>query len=114
MAYSDLTQSHRVSARIIATQILSKQQKLCEVLAQDCLKCRIALRRLLLDTPNTQSDQSRAATVAKHPFRIGKDRQPALDLVSYGRRGPGRPDHFAPEQVAHIARTVRRAPEVMV
>jgi hypothetical protein len=52
--------------------------------------------------------------MGKHPFRIGGDRQPALDLVSYGRRGPGRPERFAPEQVAQIARTVRRAPEVMV
>jgi hypothetical protein len=52
--------------------------------------------------------------VARHPFRISGDRQPALDLVSYGRRGPGRPERFAPEQVAQIACTVRRAPEVMV
>lgn len=34
--------------------------------------------------------------------------------MSYGRRGPGRPERFAPEQVGQIARTVRRAPEVMV
>ena len=34
--------------------------------------------------------------------------------MSYGRRGPGQPEHFAPEQVAQIARTVRRAPEVIV
>jgi hypothetical protein len=54
------------------------------------------------------------AAVAKHSVRIGGDRQPALDLVSYGRRGPGRPERFAPEQVAQITRTVRRAPEVMV
>jgi hypothetical protein len=52
--------------------------------------------------------------VARHPIRIGGDRQPALDLVSYGRRGPSRPERFAAEQVAQIARTVRRAPEVMV
>ena len=52
--------------------------------------------------------------MAKHVIRIGGDRQPALDIVSYGRRGPGHPDHFAPEQVAQIGRTVRRAPEVMV
>ena len=52
--------------------------------------------------------------MARHPVRIGGGGQPALDLVSYGRRGPGRPERFAPEQVAQIARTVRRAPEVMV
>ena len=52
--------------------------------------------------------------MAKHPFRIGGNRQPALDVVSYGRRGSGRPERFTSEQVAQIARTVRRAPEVMV
>ncbi|HXZ60517.1 MAG TPA: relaxase/mobilization nuclease domain-containing protein [Steroidobacteraceae bacterium] len=50
----------------------------------------------------------------KHPFRIGGNCKPALDLVSHGRRGPGRPERFTSEQVAQIARTVRRAPEVMV
>jgi relaxase-like protein len=49
----------------------------------------------------------------KHPFRIG-ERNPALDLVSYGRRGTGRPKSFTRDQIAQIARTVRRAPEVMV
>jgi Relaxase/Mobilisation nuclease domain len=50
----------------------------------------------------------------KHPFRIG-ERDPALDIVSYGRRGgTGRPLHFTREQIAQIARTVRRAPEVMI
>jgi len=50
----------------------------------------------------------------KHPFRIG-ERNPALDFVSYGRRGgAGRPLHFTREQIAQIARTVHRAPEVMV
>jgi hypothetical protein len=49
----------------------------------------------------------------KHPFRIG-ERNPALDLVSYGRRGTGRPKRFTHDQIAQIARTVHRAPEVMV
>jgi hypothetical protein len=49
----------------------------------------------------------------KHAFRIG-ERNPALDLVSYGRRGAGRPNSFTRDQIAQIARTVRRAPEVMV
>lgn len=50
----------------------------------------------------------------KHPFRIG-ERNPALDVVSYGRRGgAGRPLYFTSEQIAQIARTVHRAPEVMV
>ncbi len=38
----------------------------------------------------------------------------ALDLVSYGRRGPGMPGRFSHEQLSQIARTARRTPEVMV
>jgi hypothetical protein len=49
----------------------------------------------------------------KRTFRIG-ERNPALDLVSYGRRGAGRTVPFTREQIAQIARTVRRTPEVMV
>jgi hypothetical protein len=49
----------------------------------------------------------------KHPFRIGEP-NPALDIVSYGRRGTERPLHFTRAQIGQIARTVRRAPEVMV
>lgn len=37
-----------------------------------------------------------------------------FDLVSHARRGPGRRDHLSPGQIAQVARTVRRAPEVMV
>src|SRR5271166_902227 len=37
-----------------------------------------------------------------------------LDLVSYGRRGPGQTDGLSPVEIEHIARTVRRVPEVMV
>lgn len=46
--------------------------------------------------------------------RNGRERVTALDIVSYGRRGPSRPDRFSPQQVAQISRTVRRAPEVIV
>ena len=49
----------------------------------------------------------------KHPFRIGEP-NPALDIVSYGRRGVERPLHFTRAQIEQIARTVHRAPEVMV
>lgn len=52
--------------------------------------------------------------MAKRVFRISREREPAFDFVSYGRRGPGRPSHFTREQVKQIARTVRRAPEVVV
>src|SRR5438067_8408767 len=40
--------------------------------------------------------------------------RPLLDLSSYARRGPGRRDRLSPEEIAHIGRTVRRTPEVMV
>ncbi len=40
--------------------------------------------------------------------------QPLLDIASYARRGPGRRDRLSPEEIAHISRTVRRTPEVMV
>lgn len=37
-----------------------------------------------------------------------------LEIGSYGRRGPGRRDRLSAAQVALVARTVHRAPEVMV
>jgi Relaxase/Mobilisation nuclease domain len=37
-----------------------------------------------------------------------------LEILSHGRSGPQRRDRFTPGQIAQIARTVRRAPEVMV
>jgi hypothetical protein len=40
--------------------------------------------------------------------------RPLLDLASYSRRGPGHRDRLSPEEIAHIGRTVRRSPEVMV
>jgi hypothetical protein len=40
--------------------------------------------------------------------------RPFLDLVSYARHGPGRRDHFSRAELEIIARTVSRAPEVMV
>jgi hypothetical protein len=39
---------------------------------------------------------------------------PLFDLLSYGRRGPGRRDHLSPGEIQQVARTVRRTPEVMV
>ena len=41
-------------------------------------------------------------------------RAPLLDIVSYGRRGPGRRDTITPAQRDHIERIVRRSPEVMI
>ncbi|WP_256331067.1 relaxase/mobilization nuclease domain-containing protein [Variovorax sp. YR266] len=38
----------------------------------------------------------------------------ALDIVSYGRRGPSGTLRFGADQIAQIQRTVGRAPEVMV
>lgn len=49
----------------------------------------------------------------KHPFRIG-ERNPALDIVSYGRRGMERPLNFTRTQIEQIERTVHRTPEVML
>jgi hypothetical protein len=40
--------------------------------------------------------------------------RPLLDVGSYARHGPGHRERFSPEQLAHIGRTVARAPEVMV
>jgi hypothetical protein len=40
--------------------------------------------------------------------------RPLLDIGSYARRGPGHRDRLSPEDLAHIGRTVRRTPEVMV
>jgi hypothetical protein len=39
---------------------------------------------------------------------------PLFDLVSHGRRGPGRRDRLSPAQIQQVARTVARTPEVMV
>jgi hypothetical protein len=41
-------------------------------------------------------------------------RDALLDIVSFGRRGPGRGVSITPAQRGHIARTVRRIPEVMI
>jgi relaxase-like protein len=45
---------------------------------------------------------------------VGRGGSPLLDIASYGRRGPGRRDRLSPAEVEQIARTVRRAPEVMI
>jgi len=44
-------------------------------------------------------------------LRVGR---PLLDLISYGRSAPGERIHLSRAQVDQIARTVRRAPEVMI
>ena len=46
------------------------------------------------------------------PSRMANER--LFDLVSYARRGPGRRDQLLPGEITQVARTVRRAPEVMV
>ena len=43
-----------------------------------------------------------------------RERRPLLDVASYGRRGPGRSNSLTEGQIQHIARTVRRVPEVMI
>jgi hypothetical protein len=47
-------------------------------------------------------------------LRISLEGRPLLDLRSYARRGLGRRDRLSPEEIAHIGRTIRRTPEVMV
>jgi Relaxase/Mobilisation nuclease domain len=49
----------------------------------------------------------------KRVVDLGAQR-PLLDIASYGRRGPGGPHSLTAAQRDHIARTVRRTPEVMV
>jgi MobA/VirD2-like, nuclease domain len=46
--------------------------------------------------------------------RISFEGRPLLDIASYARKGPGRRDHLLPAEIELIARTVNRAPEVMV
>ena len=52
--------------------------------------------------------------VVSTPRGGGGERDLALDIVSYGRRGPGGVLRFGQEQVEQIQRTVGRTPEVMV
>lgn len=40
--------------------------------------------------------------------------RPLLDLVSFGRQGPGRRDQLSSIDIEHVRRTVNRTPEVMV
>ena len=40
--------------------------------------------------------------------------RPLLDIGSHARRGPGHRDRLSAEEIAHIGRTARRTPEVMV
>src|SRR4051812_12121350 len=48
-------------------------------------------------------------------IRLPREGEPVLSIFSAGRRGPdGRPIQFTQSQIAQIARTVRRTPEVMV
>jgi len=42
------------------------------------------------------------------------DGRPLLDIASYARRGPAERVLLSPEETAHIGRTLRRHPEVMV
>ena len=50
----------------------------------------------------------------KHLVNLSGGGQGLLEIGSYGRRGPGHRDRLSPAQVALVARTVHRAPEVMV
>jgi hypothetical protein len=53
--------------------------------------------------------------MARRPIRLPRDDRPLLDIFSGGRRGSyGRRFHFTQGEIAQIARTVGRTPEVMV
>ena len=49
----------------------------------------------------------------RRPVQLQRSDQPMLDVFSYGRLPSGL-RRFSPSQIAQIARTVRRTPEVMV
>ncbi|MEJ8851855.1 relaxase/mobilization nuclease domain-containing protein [Variovorax rhizosphaerae] len=50
----------------------------------------------------------------KHIVTLPRTSGMDLDIVSYGRRGPGGSLHLNPDQVEQVKRTVGRVPEVMV
>ena len=50
----------------------------------------------------------------KHLVTLPRSAGMALDIVSYGRRGPGGTLQLSSEQVEQVKRTVSRVPEVMV
>lgn len=52
--------------------------------------------------------------MSKRPLRVQGNSRPLLDIFSAGRGGPQSRLHFSRAQIEQIARTVRRAPEVMV
>lgn len=53
--------------------------------------------------------------MARHTVSLPSPRSvPWLEIASHGRGGPASPTRFTPAQLALIARTVRRTPEVMV
>ena len=52
--------------------------------------------------------------MSKVMVRVSRHEDPLLEILSHGRAGPQRRDRFTQGQIAQIARTVRRAPEVMV
>lgn len=53
--------------------------------------------------------------MARHTVSLpGSRNVPSLEIASHGRGGPASPTRFTPAQLALIARTVRRTPEVMV
>src|SRR5687767_8012973 len=52
--------------------------------------------------------------MTRSPIRVQGNDRPLLDIFSAGRAGPRSRLHFSRAQIEQIARTVRRAPEVMV
>src|SRR5271154_2592648 len=66
-----------------------------------------------MNSPMRRCSPGRAA-LTRRVVRLPSDGPGLFEVVSYGRGGSGMPDRFSLEQIAHISRTVRRTPEVMV
>jgi hypothetical protein len=52
--------------------------------------------------------------MSKRSAAMGAGIEQGLEFVSHGRAGPSQRIHFGQEQIAQMARTVRRVPEVLV
>ncbi len=52
--------------------------------------------------------------MGRHPVRLPREDRGLLEIVSHARTPPLRRDRLSPDQIAQVARTVRRTPEVMV
>jgi hypothetical protein len=52
--------------------------------------------------------------LTRRVFRVPREGPALFEIASYGRGGPEMPGRFSLAQIAHISRTIRRTPEVML